>query len=190
MCVHKAYCAFIFPFLLSKQTRTFGHFFLGACCFHQNKELFSGRRWAAPSGEPRATLEEGKMIPDQCLFRCHAIPPTAQLGAREPRDSLAYQNQSSARELDADRRACGHHAKVTLDRFQRVSKEAAPPQDPHGAQNARRLATPTATELLTFTGPFGDGRCQEPWTRVRDFRERQCVRWLLTAVKWLHECPK
>lgn len=54
---------------------------------------------------------------------------------------------------------CGHHAKVTLDTFQFMSKEATPPQDPHGLQHARRLAT-QQTLQRTLTRPFGYSRCQ------------------------------
>ncbi|KAK2895631.1 hypothetical protein Q8A73_015119 [Channa argus] len=42
-----------------------------------SQRLFPGRRWSMPPTEPEAGLEEGKMIPDQCLFRCHAIPHRA-----------------------------------------------------------------------------------------------------------------
>lgn len=90
-----------------------------------------------------------------------ALPGRVRARASEPRDSLAYTRIKAALAnwmLTGAR--CGHHAKVTLDPFQRVSEEAAPPQDPHGAQNARRLATPKATEQLAFTGLFGDSRCQ------------------------------
>lgn len=66
---------------------------------------------------------------------------------REPRSSLAIASPTRiiARPLVnwmLSGTRCGHHAKVTLDPLQLMSKEAAPPHDTHGSQNAKRLAAP------------------------------------------------
>lgn len=83
------------PFLLRMRTTTFSHFLFffcrDVCCWSLTRKLFPGRRGAAASGEPRASLEEGKTIPDQCLCRCQACS-RARSQRRQPRDSLAYRH--------------------------------------------------------------------------------------------------
>ena len=187
VCVHVCMCV-RFPVVLHQQT-TFGHLFGVFVVFTKT------RGCSQVDAETSLPVNLGlvwRRVKWSQISVCFDVMPSPIALPSKVRASLAIASPTRIRAPLANwmltGARCGHHAKVTLETFQRVSKEAAPPQDPHGLQHARRLATTkrSNSRVLACLATAGVKR----WTQVWDFRERQCVRWLLSAVKWLHECPK